>query len=422
MGEAKFTPVSMGGSQVGMNKDVKYVPALPEGLSSAGWSIHGGKFSPKDTYNPRLGYTPTWSLNNINPQHPYREYTLDWWTDTAIFRYDSLLVSAFYGLSIWEFRDFYKIPRKNFLFFADSGGFQADTQGVEVNPVAVLKWMEYNADVGMTLDLPAPVVQKLSESSLEYKIWEDAADRSYRDYAAMHRARQSDKLQLLKVMHGDSIGHIEMWYKKMADLEFDGIAVSPHPTNEKGIAYHLAEAALHDEKIVHCFLGTGMNTLPIHMYAKKYFKRLTFDSASFSLQGAKFRSFVYPFNPGKALEFGASYHSTLKRLPCSCPVCSITTPEIMNIDIASERDAKRRSLPGGLLALHNLHAWLVYIDFLDALADSRDDYMAYLKSECPPETTRAIEFIDLAMEKGIEVAQRLIYEEDSTRNVNGMFV
>jgi len=62
------------------------------------------------------------------------------------------------------------------------------------------------------------------------------------------------------------------------------------------------------------------------------------------------------------------------------------------------------SVPGGLLALHNLFVTLQYLDFLTALADSYDDYMTFLRGVGDPDSIQGVEFLQSVYENDIYYA------------------
>jgi len=408
MGDVRYTPATTGGSQVGMKPDLKYIPALPSGLSSAGHSLRNN-----------VQYVPGWALNNINPNRRVQftpapgsvtrfegiqapeGYSLDWWTETAIFRYDALLVSAFYGMDKFDFREFYRIPRKDFTFVSDSGGFQVWSQGVKPNPADILKWEEHNADIALTLDSPPVKNGELGTGGFGTRSTEKSFDESIkisrRNYEIMHRSRQSDKLQLLKVIHGYTLEELEKFTDAMKDLQFDGHAFGANQNDPDSIALVLGYAQTLEKERVHMFLATGLNTAPIIIYAKRFFNHLTFDSASFSITGARYRKYYLPYNITRGIAFGESYESTLSKLPCSCPVCQISTPQEFN---------KEGSLPGGLIALHNLYKVLEYYHCLDALADSPDDYIDFVKATSDPHTAQMVEYLRCVEENDFEHANK----------------
>ena len=405
MGHVDYSPATVSGSQAGMKPDLRfkppevtYIPALPSGLSSAGHVLRN-----------HVGYTPAWGVNRAGTYYwdenervtPENGFSLDWWTDTAIFRHRALLVSAFYGMDKWDFRDFYKIPTKDFTFIADSGGYQVWSQGVSPDPIDILRWEEHNADVALTLDSPPVKDGMLDAGGFGTRSSEDSFKESIRisrrNYEVMHRNRDPDsKLQLLKVIHGYTLKELTQFHAAMKDLTFDGHGFGANQNDTSSIALVLGYAQTIEQGRVHMFLATGLNTAPLIIFAKRFFKNLTFDSASFSITGARYRKYYMPYNITKGISFGDSFTSKkLVKLPCTCPVCKLTTPEEFN---------KSGSLPGGLIALHNLYKVLEYYHTLDALADSPDDYIEFLKGTTGPETIRMVEYLLCVEENDFEYA------------------
>lgn len=325
-----------------------------------------------------------------------RGYTLDWWTPTSLYRYNALMVSAFYGLERWDFREYYDIPRKNFLFVADSGGFQIFSQRVHIEPEDILRWQEKNVDVGITLDVPP---QDLSPNIIgDFDTFKDAARRSKRHYEVMHR-NWKEEIELLKVIHGATPDRLDFWRKTVEDLEFSGYAFSPKPINVQTTALVLAYAREIGAKKVHIFLGSGEKVTPVMVYAKKWFDRLTFDSSSFSISGARYQRYFLPYKLSKSIAFGGQYKGKIKRLPCSCPVCQLATIDDLRVEKGSYA-TKTASLPGGLIALHNLYVYLQYYHFLTALTDYKELFRSFLEDRGLPTTVKMLDFLDFADEAG----------------------
>jgi hypothetical protein len=292
------------------------------------------------------------------------------------------MISTFYGLDKWNFRDYYKIPRKNFLLVADSGGYQISTQKVPIEPIKVLKWMEANVDVGMTLDVP-PLDMSLKVVGT-FENFKRGARNSKRNYDIMYRSWDG-KLDLLKVIHGSKPEWIKYWYDLMKDYEFSGLAFSPKPLTVESVAINLAFANHVGAKKVHIFLGTGADITPLTVYAKKFFDRLTFDSSSFSISGARYRS---------------------------CPVCQLATIKDMNDE---------GSLPGGLIALHNLFVYLQYYYFLVNLSDDKETYFSFLQTQELDNVIRMLEFLDLANDIGFYDAYNKFFEKEKVESFGEYF-
>ena len=409
MGEMKFTPATGPGSQVGMKEGLRYVPALPDGLGTSGYSLRSNvKFTPTFQHRVRMSlkhepgdntlkFSPAWVKNNVDPSREFDGYTLDWWTDTAFFNYDALLVSAFYGIKEWDFREKYKIPRKNFTFVTDSGGFQIWSMGVKLEPVEILRWQEHNADIALSLDVP-PIKNAMTIGDrARPEDFKRSIELSKRNYEIIHRNWQSDDLKILKVIHGYTFRELHQFYEAVKDIEFSGHAFGANQNDVVSIARVLAFAQTIEQGRVHMFLATGQNTAPLIIFAKRFFKHLTFDSASFSITGARYRAYTLPFSLYKKINFGGKYKSTLKTLPCDCPVCVHVTPEELN---------QEGSLPGGLIALHNLWMYLQYFNTLSALADSPDDYVEFLRGLVPDQTIRMVEYLRCVEENDLEYANK----------------
>ena len=416
MGVVKFSPATVHGGQVGMkkglmfrptrrnnmgiDKNVSFSPALPSGLSSAGHSIvNNARFTPAVMgmlERSRDGFSPAWAINkNNDPATKFEGYTLDWWTPTSIFNYDMLLVSAFYGMDIWDFREHYKIPRDDFTLLADSGGFQIYSQGIKIDPVNLLRWIEKNADIGLTLDVPPLMDGSIAHDRSTEHQFDLSIKKTRENYELMESNRQSNDLILLKVIHGFSVKEQRKFYKAMKGIEFDGHAIGSNPSDLTSLASVLGFIQTVESERIHVFLSTGVFSAPIIIYAKRFFKNLTFDSAAFSLTGARFRKFWLPYQIQRGISFGESYTATLKNIPCSCPVCRLSTIDDFNSKV---------SIPGGLIALHNLWLFLEYINTLQALADSPDDYVEFVSRLGKPETTKMVKFLRCVEENDFEFA------------------
>ena len=117
----QFTPVLSGAIKTTL--DLGFVPASGSSAAGAFGSTNTNKYIPADCRpEGSLGkqFVPALLTDR-------EEKALDWWSENAFFKYDSMLVSAYYGREIPNYRDFYHIPRKNFTLFGDSGGFQNST-------------------------------------------------------------------------------------------------------------------------------------------------------------------------------------------------------------------------------------------------------------------------------------------------------
>ena len=205
-----------------------------------------------------------------------------------------------------------------------------------------------------------------------------------------------------------------MFHSAVKDIQFDGHAFGANQNDPKTVALVLGFAQTIEKERVHMFLLTGRYIVPIVIFAKRFFNHLTFDSSAFSITGARYRKYYYPDIVGMGIEFGKSYCSTLKELPCTCPVCQLATVEILNSE---------GSLPGGLIALHNLYVSLSYFYTLEKLADSPDKYLEYLRlQKYPEDTINMIEYLRCVEEEDYETANKKYNMSDVGRqDLEGFF-
>ena len=210
----------------------------------------------------------------------------------------------------------------------------------------------------------------------------------------MHKV-WAGKLELLKVIHGSNPKQLNYWFEVVKDLEFSGYSFSPKPVNVKTVATVLGYAKDIGAKKVHIFLGSGETVTPIMVYAGKWFDRLTFDSSSFSTAGARYRRYYLPYKVTRGISFGKNYKGGLKELPCTCPVCQLATVRDMLVQKKSDETfGDTASLPGGLIALHNLYVYLRYYNFLRKLSDDNEAYKDFLLNRGLKKTVDMLNFLD----------------------------
>jgi len=351
-----------------------YTPAtLPENIKH------------KDTN--KLVYSP--SLQGVFERF---KYNIKWWGDGAFFQHNALLISAFHGQKYWNFRDKYEIPKKDFTFIADSGGFQAFSMGVWSDPIDILRWEENNADIGMMLDVPPTFETGLGVTN-EFK---KHAKKSKINYEKMVKNRQNDEMELFMPIHGTIYESLKWWYKYCSDVHCDGFASSPRKSSPDLVAFTLGFAIEHQMHDFHLFLGSGKNVIPVIVYASKFLKNLSFDSSSFSQTGGRYRKYYLPGFSNETIGFGRNEDVKITELPCNCPVCTkINNPLILK---------KENATSSGMILLHNLYLTLQSIESLNSLIKDTNKFKEIISKYYPVETQIAINFIDEVIEKGFEDA------------------
>ncbi len=348
-----------------------------------------------------------------------REHSLNWWSPDAFFQYDSMLVSTYYGIKTPNYRDFYKIPRKGFTLYGDSGGFQnATVEGANLNPVNVLRWQEENCDIGFILDYP--IAPSAPDNLIE--IYRKRTTENAELALSKH---QNKEMKLYGVLHGRNKEELHTMSKQYQDLSrFDGIALGsivPKKSDYMYIAYIsmlFAEEIQDYKKLpVHFFGVSGVNSLPIILYiAHKYDLNITFDSASYGV-GAQHREYWNPFNLSKnSLTYGNDPKTSIvpSTLPCDCPVCSTIKNDLIDMI----KSNKNNSVVGSLICLHNLYCFIRFSNMITAYSEKEQLLKDLVKNICVDTTSKALEFIDFSLENGIENGYKRYFEPTNPSILN----
>lgn len=381
-----------------------------------------------------LTYVPAASPEAFHPNRSYRRrgyrfggkrFEFTWWNKGSFYTYPALLVSAAYGIKYPNFRKEFELPSE-LLFMGDSGGFQLvsivkkksklareakskeerdrhlrDRERIikTLHPVKVLRWQERNCEVGFALDVP--LVGKgegYSRSRFEWSLGKSI--KNYKMMVDNRKKMPEDGFLLYNVLHGMSIPQIEQWYEGVKDFPLDGWSLPIKPPGDAlyqafGLTFALSHGLLRN---VHVLGVSGFEVIPTLIYATKWIENLTFDSATPTGNGAKYRGYHTPMNtpgivagnPSKwRVFFGEKSSGLMNTLPCDCPVCEqISHPSVFD---------EEGTAAGSLIALHNLYVFLRYISVLEAFLDDDKLFRHFIKSHCSPRTMRSIDIIDQVM-------------------------
>ena len=337
-----------------------------------------------------ITYTPVYTRL---VEREFEGMNFRWWKSDAIVKHSALLITAATGMKEWNFREKHNIPRKGFTLINDSGGFQLLTGQVPfLEPINVLRWMERNADIGMTLDVPPidPVTLGPLDDIVYFR---KCAEKSARYYEKMYADRVSTHLQLLKVLQGGNKKELELWYKITNECSFDGFSLSIKPPSDP-MQVALLSSFIHEKeqpKRIHILLGTGYDVIPAIIYASKLFENITFDSASY-IVGAQYRKYMLPIDPKMHIQFLTDKtDSRLKTLPCSCPICQ---------KLEAHNLYGNGSRIGVAISIHNLWVMKEYIKTVESLIDDKELLISFVRKNCSPKTLKSIEMIDDYIEKG----------------------
>lgn len=349
-----------------------------------------------------------------------------WWTashseKSLDLKYPFLLASAFYEMKVddkdksnlWKR---YEIP-KDFYVMGDSGGFQAATCGVKIDIKKTLRWQERNCHAGMIPDQPVSSYEGVSRKGKKRKRedWDTftkCVKRTYNQTVDYYNLRDWDEpLDIYNIILGYNLKQLEYSYKILSEFndDFEGWATGGKPSSDPmmqaliaGFLYSKGHTGL-----VH-FLGeSGFDVIPVLALSATKFKRVSFDSSTF-VRGAMDRGFHIPFNIKSRFYFGekevrndGQHSSTLQKIPCFCPSCSVSTVD----DLRHDRLGVRMSL-------HNLWWFIKYTEFMDVIKDDKRNLLDFTKRFTKSERThKAIAFLIDCFEGDFEQSYKRHYNK-----------
>ena len=363
----------------GVRPDFMYVPAIGE-------QIITNILTTKDTFNNKH---------------------LSWWENSeSIFQHPAVLVSAFYGLMRDDNSQTYREKLNitpNTLFIGDSGGFQKATMAHnptyaktldKLTPERVTEWQETNCDIGLILDQP-PYHKPKGTTSVNWTVsdpnrFQNALDFTCNSAEIATSQYNKQKMKLYGVLQGRDYNDLLAWHKQISKYEFDGWALAPKPTTDvMAVAMYAAFAIeMGFEVPIHFLAISGLNTIALIIYllrkdehGEQYYPYgITSDSSSYNT-GSIYRRYMIPFDYNNYLILGRDQDefngageltkeanpntSSINILPCSCSICSHTTPANMRTS---------NNLAGISLSLHNL---IQYNNFINVLLSLIDDPPAF---------------------------------------------
>ena len=115
--------------------------------------------------------------------------------------------------------------RKHTLMIGDSGGYQIASGNLKINGDRdrrrILHWLEYHADVAMTLDVPTGPVRK---PDYLYKSTKDCLSATLDHLTFFEKNRTPGKTRFLNVLQGNNMPESDAWYDAVKGFEFEGWA------------------------------------------------------------------------------------------------------------------------------------------------------------------------------------------------------
>lgn len=352
------------------------------------------------------------------PAFVQRDKTLHWWKEDSIFYYPYVLMSAHPGINIWNFREKYQIGEE-VLFLGDSGGFSTITLGIDLDPLHVLRWQEKNCDVGFCLDYPPTKMTSKKKdarkkgvrafSPLSFGETVKYLKKNAENARLAFDKRRTD-MELIFCGHGRTEKELIEAYKQLKNVglspeDFDGLAISNKDNRPSTITTQLLFLLdrLPKGKRLHYFALTGRNILSL-LYFAMYYRpdvKFTFDSAAYS-RGAIGREYKF-FGMKQSIQFSSKPErkTSLKILPCTCPVCRRFEPETLHGSTA---------FAGSIISLHNLYRYIEQSYILNSLKDDQEIFFEFARKFCKPDVLRCMKKIRDYFEERVE-----------HRSLNGFF-
>lgn len=356
----------------------------------------------------------------------YHGFDIKFFTDKSHFKHNIALQSCYYGMEGVgkncdlldnNYRSLIGYPKDNILI-GDSGGFQIASfkkkgEKCNIKPIDSLRWQEANCDIGMNLDIPPNL-----DGNPNHSDFISALKESKENFKLFEKERQNYKMILLNILHGENLAWMEEWYKEVKDFNFDGWAIGMKPPYDPMIQalgfmflYEKVEFEKDNSKWIHFFGTSGKHVVPTIAYCAHKLNKIevSYDSSSYNI-GSIYRTYYLPFDLGPHLSFGNKFNGNidrdikphnpnLKSLPCSCPVCN----SIKDINDLNNEDI----YAGTLISLHNMYQYIQYNNLLNSMVREKELFLEYLnKIGISERTKKSIEFIDFALDKGIDAATK----------------
>jgi len=359
--------------------------------------------------NNQCVYTPAIGIQMMsywhNKENLHNGYDLKFFGNKSMFQYRKALISAFYGMqhNVADLREKIGWDKKD-LMILDSGGFEASTQNIPIDPIKTLRWMENNGDILMNLDIPYP--QKSAGLPTEQE-FNSSLKASSKNFAIFEKNRKNHDVKIYNILHGESWDYMNTWFNEVNKYNFDGWASGLKPSGDiyqqaLGFCFLYEKGVLDDAYGLHFFGMSGNKIVPIIAHiTNKYLKNLvTFDSSTYNL-GAIFRTYFVPLKTtvSNCLYMGDNFEKKnpwLGELPCNCPVCSNTSIEELN--------GTELSYEGTLISLHNLWNTVHYVKCVNAYINNPERLHAFLIQALGQrnanQVMECIKFIDYTIEKG----------------------
>ena len=267
--------------------------------------------------------------------------------------------------------------RSSTLIIGDSGGYQVASGKLKIvddgTRLRILRWLEANSDIAMTLDVPTG---GLGKHGFAYGSYQECLDATVYNLRFFEENRRQDSgTAFLNVIQGNTVEESLHWYHTVKDFHFEGWAIAGVLRND---IYHLCrlillmhrDGQLQGKRWMHV-LGTNEPGTAVLLTALQravqrhlgHHIRFSFDTSTpfRILSSNKVLGFPRFTQDELSIEqvsapAGAAYHDVDLPWPWPSAVGHLLRVSDLIVKCSHLNTTQRDGLGNHLLALHNLQA------------------------------------------------------------------
>lgn len=267
--------------------------------------------------------------------------------------------------------------RSRTLIIGDSGGYQVATGKLNIDELGmrmrILRWLEGNSDIAMTLDVPTA---GLGKPGFAYRSYDECLEATIGNLEFFQEHRDKSRSTcFLNVIQGNTVDESVNWYEAVRDYDFEGWAVAGVLRND---IYHLCRLILrmhHDGKLegkrwFHVLgtneLGTAVLLTALQRAVQRHLGhniRFSFDTSTPFRNLRSNTAFGFPrFDEHKmgieqfSAPTGPDFHGVDLPWPLDSTVGRRLRMSDLIVKCGPANTTQRDALGNHLLALHNLQA------------------------------------------------------------------
>ena len=265
----------------------------------------------------------------------------------------------------------------------DSGGYQVATGKLKIendgDRLRILRWLEANADIAMTLDVPPGGIGK---ENFPYHSTEECLEATIQNLEFFHKHRQRDRGTIfVNVIQGITPQESVDWYNAVKIYPFEGWAIAGPLRND---IYHLCrliimmhrDGELRGKRWFHVLgtneLGMAVMLTALQRAVKQHLGhdiRFSFDTSTPFRLLASNQAFGFPRFTGDKMTIeqvsapcGGMFIGKALGWPFGSTIGRELTMADMHVSRPPPNTTQRDTLGNHLLALHNLQAlcWAIF--------------------------------------------------------------